>query len=333
MPGKIRIGVIGVGYMGEVHIMGMQGSGRGDVVAISDLAQDRLKSLQETYSIPTTYTDYHEMLDAEELDGVVIATPDELHREPVEAAAKAGVHILLEKPIATTMADAEAIARAVDEADVRCVMGFSLRFAPDYRVVKERFTGGELGQPTTAFMKRACTVGEARRLYGRCSVNEYLAVHDIDFLLWVFGTDVKSIYTVKSDFRVHETWGTADHYWNTITWKNGATASVLATWGMPAAYPMDVDHVALIIGTSGFARIGLGLGGQQLHMGTDETFMMPEAFGLPSFLKEAANFADVIQGKDEPIATLRDGLNAYRMVAAGDESVRCGQPVEVDLSD
>lgn len=331
MSERVKVAVIGVGYMGEVHIMGLQGCGRAEVVAICDVNQDRLASLQATYAIPRTYTDYRRMLETEDLDGVVVATPDELHREPVEAVAAAGVHLLLEKPIATTMPDAEAIVRAVEVSHIRCVMGFSLRFAADYRAIKQRFDAGHLGTPATAYMKRACTVEEARRLYGRCSVNEYLAVHDIDFLLWVMGTDVESIYTVKSDFRIHEEWKTADSYWNTIKWRNGATASVLATWAMPKAYPMDVDHVALIIGTQGFARTSLGPGGHQLHMGTDEAFQIPESFGLPVHLMEATNFADVIEGLAEPIATVYDGLNAYKLVAAGDESVRTGQPVAVSL--
>jgi predicted dehydrogenase len=331
MSDKIRVGIIGVGYMGEVHIMGMQGSSRAEVVAISDVNEERLKALQETYGIPRTYTDFYQMFEAEDLDGVVVATPDELHRKPVEAAAQAGVHLLLEKPIATRMEDAEAIVQAVEGSGIQCVMGFSLRFSPDYRAIKERFASGELGEPSTAYMKRACTVQEARRLYGRCSVNDYLAVHDIDFLLWVFGTGVESIYTVKSDFRVHAQWGTADHYWNTIKWKNGATASVLASWGLPAAYPMEVDQVALVVGTKGFARAAMGPGGQQLHVGTDETFKIPEIFGLPAYLREASNLADVIQGKDRPIATVADGLNSYKLIAAGDESVRTGLPVKVDL--
>jgi UDP-N-acetylglucosamine 3-dehydrogenase len=331
MSEKVRVGVIGVGYMGEVHVIGQLSSNRADVVAISDVNPERLGALQATYGIPRTYTDYREMLEKEDLDGVVVATPDELHRDPVEAVAAAGKHLLLEKPIATTMADAEAIVRAVDQAGTRAVMGFSLLFAPDYMAVQQRFSSGELGVPTTAFMKRACRIEEARRLYGRCSVNDYLAVHDIAFLLRVMGKDVESIYTVKSDFRVQEEFGTADSYWNTIKWKNGAIASVLVTWGMPAGHPMDVDHEALLIGTRGSAQITLSPGGQSVYMATDERFFLPEVFGIPVHLKEADHFADVIQGRAEPIATLRDGLDVHKMIAAGDESVRTGKPVAVAL--
>jgi predicted dehydrogenase len=331
MVDRARIGIIGVGYIGEVHIASCQASGKAEVVAIADVNRDLLKSRQDAYGIPHTYTDYRAMLAAEELDGVIVATPDELHRAPVEAVAAAGRHLMLEKPIATSMQDAEAIVGAVERARIKCLLGFTLRFKTDYITVKKRFESGALGQPATAFMKRACTVDEARRLYGRCSVNQYLAVHDLDYLLWVFGADVESIYTVKSDFRVFDEWKTADHYWNIVKWRNGATASVLASWGMPKGHPMDVDTAALIIGTQGSAQISHDLRGEQTTFSTEQKVEIPEVFGGNAYVEECAHFADVVLGQAEPRATVYDGLNAYQLVAAGDESVRTGQPVQVKL--
>jgi predicted dehydrogenase len=247
---------------------------------------------------------------------------------PLQAA---GVPLLLEKPIATTVADAEAITAAVQKSGIRCVMGFLLRHAPDYAVIKQRFESGELGIPTTAYMQRACTVEEARRLYGRCSVNHYLAIHDTDFVLWVFGKEIESIYTVKSDFRVFDDWNTADHYWNLLKWKNGATASILASWAMPKAHPLDVDGMAMFIGTKGTATVTRGVGGHQLHVSTDEKFVMPEYYGAPAHIVQDGHFADVASGRAEPLITIQDGLDAFKVLAAGDESVRTGQAVQVTL--
>jgi UDP-N-acetylglucosamine 3-dehydrogenase len=330
MTDKAKIGIIGVGYIGEVHIGGVSASGKGEVVAIADVNEELLKSRQETYGIPSTYTDYNKMLETEKLDGVIIGTPDELHRGPVEAVAAAGLPMLLEKPIATTLEDAEAIVKAVEVAKVPCLMGFSLRFVSNYVALKQRFDSGDLGVPTTAYTKRSCTVDEARRLYGRCSVNEYLAVHDMDYLMWIFGKDVESIYTVKSDFRVYEEFETADHYWNLMQWKNGATASVFVTWGMPQGYPMYVEMEALMIGSKGSAH--LNLGGQQTRIATDASFEIPE---LPLFTytyrEECGHFADVALGKTEAISDVYDGLNTYKLIAAADKSVETGQAVKVSL--
>lgn len=330
MADKARIGIVGIGYIGEVHIKGLNASGKADVVAIADVNEKLLKSRQNAYGIPRVYTDYNRMLESEKLDGVVVATPDELHRAPAEAVAKAGLAMLLEKPLATNLEDAEAIVKAVETAKIPCLMGFTLRFISNYIAIKQRFDSGELGIPTTAYTKRSCTVNEAGRLHGRCSVNQYLAVHDMDYLMWVFGKDVDSIYTVKSDFRVFDEFRTADHYWNVLKWKNGATASIFATWGMPKSYPMYVEMEALIIGSKGSAHINLG--GQQTRIATDTAVELPE---LPLFAytyrEECGHFADVALGRAKPIATIYDGLAAYRLTAAADESVRTGQPVKILL--
>ena len=331
MSEKAKIGIIGAGYIGEVHIQSMQAGGRANVVAICDIDEQLLKSHQETYGIPAGYTDFNRMLEAEDLDGVVVATPDEYHRAPAVAVAEAGKALMLEKPIATSWEDAKAIVSAVETNGVECLLGFTLRFMATYAAVKERFDSGELGAPRTAFVKRACRVGEAVRLSGRCSVNEYLAVHDLDFLLWVFGNDVESIYTVSTDARVHEMYGTPDHFWNTIKWRNGATASVFVTWGMPDGYPIDVDSSAMLVGSVGAAQVFADVRGQQTYLATEDSFVVPEVFAADAYVLECAHFADVCQGIAEPVASVYDGLNAYALVAAGNESLRTGKPASVKL--
>src|SRR5688572_1236494 len=98
MTERARIGVIGVGQIGEAHIKALTTSGKAEVVAIADLDERLLQSRRSTYGIPATYVDVAEMLEHEKLDGVVVATPDEHHRAPVEAVAAAGIPLLLEKP-------------------------------------------------------------------------------------------------------------------------------------------------------------------------------------------------------------------------------------------
>lgn len=330
MENKAKIGIIGVGFIGEIHMNGFAASGKADVVAIADLNAELLKSRQAAYGIPRIYTDYAQMLQSEKLDGVVIATPDDAHRGPVEAAARAGLPVLLEKPVATTPADVEAIVQAVEWARIPCLMGFSLRFSANHIALKKRFESGELGIPTTAYARRSTTVNGARRLRGRCSVNEYLAVHDMDFLLWVFGKEVDSIYTTTSKARVYEELGTADHYWNLLRWKNGATASILASWGMPAGYPMRLEQEVLIIGSKGSAQ--LSLTGQQTHVATDTTFETPEIpMNAYTYRDECGHFADVALGRAEPVTNVYDGLNTYKLTSAAEESVRTGEPIKVSL--
>ena len=129
---KMKIGIVGVGYIGEVHISSFQAHPLCELVAICDLDEKRLGEMQKKYGVPRIYTDQVEMQSKEDLDGIVVATPDEYHRKPVELAAAAKLPIMLEKPIATTLEDAEAIIKAVEDANVVMMLGFTLRWIPQY---------------------------------------------------------------------------------------------------------------------------------------------------------------------------------------------------------
>jgi predicted dehydrogenase len=330
MADKARIGIIGVGFIGEAHIQGCQRSKQADVVAIADVNEELLRERQGTYQIPKSYSDYHKMLESEKLDGVIIATPDEWHRAPVEAVAAAGLPMLLEKPIATTSEDAAAIVGAVEKANVQVVMGFSLFFISNYVALKHRFDSGDLGVPRVATTRRACTVDEALRLKGRCTVNDYLAVHDFAYLLWLFGTDVESIYTTKVDSRVYEELETPDHYLNLLKWKDGAAASVFVTWGMPKGYPGYVQQEAWVLGSKGAGHVNLS--GQQTQFSVDGRVEEPESpVWMYTFAAECGHFAEVALGRAQSICPLEFGLNAYKLIAAANESLSTEQAAKIAL--
>ena len=324
---QARIGVIGVGYIGETHVKAFQSVDEARVVAISDVNSGRLAEIKDRYAIKAAYLDVGDMLRKARLDGVVIATPDHLHRAPVQAAAEAGLPILLEKPIATTLRDAEGIISAVERAGVKAVQAFVLRFELPYVTLRQGFASGAFGIPHTAYAARILNISQARRYNGRCSVNQYLACHDFDYLLWVMGTDVESIYATRSDFRACEETGEADSYWNLIRWKNGAAASVLTSWGLPENSPRG-HWECRIIGTKGCGEVA----GSRLRIFTDEmTDSIEDDPDADAYRDQAQAFVDVIQGRAEPRATLLDGLRAQKLTLAAEESTQTGQPVNVHL--
>jgi predicted dehydrogenase len=331
MVGKVRIGVIGVGFIGEYHVLSFQQLPEAEVVAICDVDEARVADIKERYKVAAAYTRYSEMLKKEALDGIMIATSDHLHRKPAEAVAASGIPFILEKPIATTLEDAEAIVNAAERASVTAVQGLSLRFHPTYAALRRRWDSGDFGTPHTAYFARIVNVSEARRFNGRCSVNQYIACHDFDFLLSLMGADVDSIYALRSDFRAYRATGEADSYFNLIKWSNGASAAVLETWGMPDAFPL-VEDECLIIGTKGSAEKDRANG---LRFATDEADESvppdPHWDALDEYVGQAQAFVDTIQGKGQAGATLMDGLRAQKLVLAAEESTETGEPVEVDL--
>jgi predicted dehydrogenase len=329
-----RIGLIGAGFIGEVHLRALRSNAHGELRAVADVDERRLRQVQDAFHVPTVYTDFREMLRSEQLEGVIIATPDHLHREPVEVAAEAGVHILLEKPIATNETDAERIIEITRRHNVKLMLGFVLRFTQPYQQLRQKILAGELGTPTMAYAKRAISTTEARRLSGRCTVNEYLSVHDIDTILWNMGTEVEWVQAARSELVLKEQGlNTPDYYWTMFGFRNGAIAVVHSHWAMPNPYYAEAE--LLISGTSGAAH--LRLPGQQLQFSTADRFEQPdvtygfEAEDAGAFRKEVEHFASCILEDHRPLVGGMDGLNALRIVHAAEESIRSGQRVPVRL--
>jgi predicted dehydrogenase len=326
---KINVGIVGVGYMGEILVGSCNAHPLCDVVAICDTNEDTLAKVQKKYSVPRVYTDQAKMQEKERLDAIVIATPDEYHRKPVEMAAAAKLPIFLEKPLATTLEDGRAIVKAVQDAQVICQLGFVLRFIPHYVEIHQQVANGTLGQVTNAFARRSCRLSEGRRLYGRCSVNQYLFVHDMDFLLWCMGRDVESIYTTRGDFVLKPEIGVADYYWNVVKWKNGATAVLLANWNEPSAYSNYVEMQVFLQGTKATARALLA--GQQYNCSDEQQIAHPEVSLYAAYPTEMAHFVDCVRLGQEPIVGVQSGMDTLKLLLAGDESVNKGVPVGVSL--
>ncbi len=331
MGDKVKIGIIGAGFIGEYHIQAFQQLGDADLVAICDVNQARLAEMKELYGVPAAYASVGEMLNEEKLDGALIATSDQYHRQPVEEVAAAGIPILLEKPIATTLVDAEAIIGVTERANVPVLQGISIQFHPMYAAIRERWLTGEFGPAHTVYTNRLVHIDNAQRFDGRCSVNQYVACHDFHWMMTLLGTDVESIYAVKSNGRAYAETGEADSYWNLLKWKSGAIGSALMTWGMPESFENYIEDEVLVIGDKGAAEKNRA---NQLRFMTDEAEQIidPEGYtGLEEYVDQGQHFIEVIKGTAQPFPTVMDGLRAQKLIWAAEESIETGQPVQVDL--
>lgn len=153
-----RIGLVGIGWWASFnHIPAVKANPHADVVAICDLDEDRLRVAGEHFGIAARYTDLDRMLADERLDGLIVSTPHVAHTAPAIAALRAGAHVLVEKPMATTAADGRAIARAAAEsgraAMVPCGLNFTRFTARAAAVVRD----GRLGEVRHA----VCQMGSA----------------------------------------------------------------------------------------------------------------------------------------------------------------------------
>jgi len=206
---KIGLGIIGLGYVGQIHLRHAQKLANAHVTAVADLSKKALKKAKNN-GIKNTFTSYEEMLKLPGLDAVIIALPTHLHLKCVRDAAEAKKHIFLEKPMARNTQEAKEILSTVQKNNIKLMMGYPLRFNKQFRELKRKIYDGTLGDIEIAianyissgpFFHRAeahapIPVPEwwfNKELTGGGALID-LGSHLINLLRWYFGeiTEIKS---------------------------------------------------------------------------------------------------------------------------------------------
>lgn len=206
MSQKLKAAVIGAGIMGTRHSHTLHVRPEVELVAISDLRREAAEELAQKEGAKS-YQDYQEMLSKEDLDIVVVATPDTLHREPVVACAKAGVrNIIVEKPLATTVADATQMVQAARDAGVRLLMMFHSRASAMDMACRYAMRAGLLGEVVYGDITVDDNIGVPTQMWGTRSQEwasmsssaHFLLSHVADRIRWYFSpAEVESIYAIS----------------------------------------------------------------------------------------------------------------------------------------
>lgn len=145
MTDKIRIGVIGV-RLGRWHVESFGQVPDAEVAALCDLDGERLAAVQAEFHVPRTYVTIDELLADAELDAVSVCLPNFLHADAVVKALRAGKHVLVEKPLARTVAEGEAIVEAMRHTGLQVMVAMKFRFTPEAAYLKRHIEAGHLGR-------------------------------------------------------------------------------------------------------------------------------------------------------------------------------------------
>lgn len=145
MDKKIKIGIIGVGGISQMHIKGYENNPNVELYAFCDIDKERLSEMAEKHGIAKTFTDYNEMLKLSEIDAVSVCTWNSEHAGASIAALGAGKHVLCEKPMAINAEEAEEMKRAADKSGKLLMIGFVRRYGNDCAVVEDFRDNGAFG--------------------------------------------------------------------------------------------------------------------------------------------------------------------------------------------
>lgn len=256
----VKVGIIGLGSWGECHLEAFRSLPQAEVAAICDTRQDRLDELGDKYGVLHRYTQYEELLARPDIDLVSIVTYEKHHLEPALFALRSGKHVFVEKPVSTSLLEAEEMARTAAEYNRHIIPGHLLRFDPKYAAIHQSIQTGEIGNPISMHLKRS-RQKSLYATYRRTHTVYELMVHDLDLAIWYAGSRVK---TVRAYGRGESPAEAPEVLWACLEFANGCLAMLHSNWMTPDEAGIAIADSAEVIGDKGTAHFETSLSGLQI---------------------------------------------------------------------
>jgi predicted dehydrogenase len=332
---------VGLLSFAHVHAAGyaLQLKARDDVTVLTadpdqaDAASGEVRGKALADQLGVSYVDTYDELFAWGPDAVVICCENSRHRALVERAAAAGVHVLCEKPLATSVADAEAMVSACAKAGVSLMTAYPVRFHPGFRALRERVRAGDLG---TVLSASGTNNGQipigARRwfadpvLAGGGSLMDH-TVHLADLLDDLLDSRAVSVYA-QSNRIVHSEVDVETGGLVVVTYADGTVATIDCSWNRPSTYPTWGGLTLNVEGSAG--SVSFDAFGQAVT-GYDDTAGKAISVGYGADLDAlmVQEFISAVREGRRPLPDGEGGLRTLQIVMAGYESAKTGQPVAI----
>jgi len=339
--GRTKFGVVGAGLWGSFHCKTLNALPNAELAAVCDLDPKRAKAMQKEFGAAEAYTDYRELIADPNVEAVTVATPDFAHGDIVLAALKAGKHVLSEKPLATTLAEAEKIAELAAKSKAKVMVDFHNRVNPALHAVKEAIGAGEIGLPLHAAARLSNTLFVPFELLSwaaKSSALWFLGSHAVDALRFAMDAEVVRVQAMKRHgFLAGQGVDTADVHLALLEFDNGAVASLENSWVLPRDLPLVFDFKVEIVGEKGSLEISTAQNGTfKKYTGAglragDMLGVTPAAGGrIGGFVMEAiARFVDAVTQDAPVLADAEDGLEVTRVLTAIEEAAKTGASVKL----
>lgn len=308
----VRIGVVGVGGMGQAHCNALRNVKNCQLVAVADIRAEQAKSVAEKFGVKP-FTDHNEMLD--EVSAIVVATPPWQHTEVTISAAKRGIHVFCEKPFSATLKDADAMIASADASGIVLMVGQVLRFYPEHELGKKMVDDGLIGDIVYIETDYCGRYSGPRKKpdswFGKMGGLLENGIHKADLINW-FGGEPMAVSGEVGSFSGDEDW--EDYTISLIRYESQAVG--VLRWG--PFLGARGSRATIIDGSKGSMRLDMDSGNvyYKLMGQNDWTENIPSNKGIDTVAAELQHFIDCITENKKCLVDGREGRKAVELVLA-----------------
>ena len=312
---KIGVAVVGTGFWGKNHARVYKELAETELIAICDIDPQRAKAVANQFGAKP-YTSAAKMLKNTDIEAVSICTWSTALAKEATKAVEAGRHVLVEKPMAANVKQAENLLNKAEKEGVHLTVGFLMRFIPGLQHIKKAVQDKTIGELVCATAKR---VSQWPERIGDVGVVKDTAIHDIDVMLHLFNEDPIAVYAKTGTMR-HIRF--EDYAQIMLTFKDGKSAFIESNWLTPY-------KTRILIATGSEAIMTLDYITQEVTVENARETMKPR-YPMQEPLKlELQHFANCITKKDKPLITGLDGLKALRIAESALKSSATGRIIKL----
>ena len=332
---RLGLAVVGAGAMGELHARAVSDCDVTALVCVVDPVVDKARALAERHDAEHA-ADVGPLLADDRVDGCIVAVPDRLHVDVTLQILSAGKHVLLEKPMAHTLAAAQEIAAVAERSAGRLTVAHILRHDARYAGARAAVADGSIGDIVHVRANRFVPVFVAEHNNGHSPIWMYQGVHDIDLAQWITGQRISAVYarTVAKMLPARGVAG-VDAAFITCEFANGAIGSIHYSWAMPSNTPAILNSAIEVVGTEGMATVDVS--DQGLSIVASGGHRLPDTAHWPVFngriggdlVQEIRDFATAIREGSDFVMSLEDAVAAIAVLDAIEQSVETSARVEV----
>jgi len=338
----VGVGIIGSQFISTIHAESLRACAQAEMRAVASATAEHAKAFADRHGIPRHFADYRELLALPEVDMVVVGVPNHLHCQVAVDAAAARKHVVMEKPLCLSLAEADRMIGACRDAGVKLMYAEELCFTPKYVRLKQLLDSGALGRPTLVKQSEkhdgphAAHFWDVERAGGGVTMD--MGCHAIEFFRWMLGRPpITSVYAQMSTAVHGERTRGEDNAILILEFEGGVTALAEESWTKLGG----MDDRAEVHGSEGVAYADV------LHGNAIETYsakgydyavekagstkgwsfaIYEEAWNY-GFPQEMVHFVDCVQNDKKPAVTGEDGRTVLAAIFAAYESARTGRKV------